>query len=134
MPKPVHTPSTNQVTPDPALEKRTRRRFSAEYKLRIIAEADRCPHGEIGELLRREKLYSSQLQQWRRELAEKGAEGLSKTTSGPAPKHSAEQKRIAQLERENATLQRRLRLAEDCLELQKKTLSILDQMNNGNSA
>jgi hypothetical protein len=36
-----------QVTPEPALEKRTRRQFRAEYKLRIITEADACKHGEF---------------------------------------------------------------------------------------
>ena len=58
-------PSTDrpelEVKPDPKLEKRTRRTFTADYKLRIIREADSCKHGEIGLLLRREKLYSNQL-------------------------------------------------------------------------
>jgi len=133
MPKPDHTSSTTQVTPNPALEKRTRRRFSAEYKLRIIAEADQCPHGQLGELLRREKLYSSQLQQWRRELATGGAEALAKTLSGPTPKSSPEQRRSEQLERENTRLRERLQVAEDCLELQKKTLSLLDRLKAGSS-
>ena len=53
MPKP-NTPTSNQVTPDPSLEKRTRRTFTADYKLRIIREADTCQHGELGPLLRRE--------------------------------------------------------------------------------
>jgi len=53
MPKPV-TPATEntQVKPDPALEKRRRRVFSTEYKLRIMQEADACQHGELGPLLR----------------------------------------------------------------------------------
>ncbi|MDA0737842.1 MAG: hypothetical protein O2999_03635 [Nitrospirae bacterium] len=50
-----------QVTPNPVLEKRTRRTFHAEYKLRLLAEAEACKHGELGALLRREKLYSHQL-------------------------------------------------------------------------
>lgn len=53
------------MSPTPELEKRTRRGFSTEYKLKILAEAERCAHGELGVLLRREKLYSAQLQQWR---------------------------------------------------------------------
>ena len=71
MPKPVdrELPET-EVTPDPLVEKRARRAFTPEYKLRIIAEADRCEHGEIGALLRRENLYSNQLQTWRKLLAE----------------------------------------------------------------
>ena len=62
MPKPQSELPDNQVTPAPELEKRTRRRFTTEYKLRIIAEADQCAHGELSVLLRREGLYSSQLQ------------------------------------------------------------------------
>ncbi|MFT5482547.1 MAG: transposase [Halieaceae bacterium] len=50
-----------QITPEPALEKRSRRKFAPEYKLRIIALADACKYGELGTLLRREKLYSNQL-------------------------------------------------------------------------
>jgi len=46
--------SNTQVTPNPELEKRTRRRFPAEYKLRIIAKADACKHGELGVILRYE--------------------------------------------------------------------------------
>ncbi len=67
MPKPETTIDT-KIIPSPALEKRTRRRFTTEYKLSIIRQADACQHGELGELLRREKLYSNQLSQWRREL------------------------------------------------------------------
>ena len=45
----------------------TRRRFTAEYKLRILQEADRCMSGELGALLRREGLYSSHLTNWRKQ-------------------------------------------------------------------
>jgi transposase len=60
MPKPDNSslPQT-QVTPDSVLEKRSDRRFNTEYKLRMIAEADQCKHGELGALLRRERLYTS---------------------------------------------------------------------------
>lgn len=85
MPKPETRPPDSQVTPAPALERRTRRRFSAEYKLGIVSEADCCERGELGALLRREHLYSNQLQQWRREFAEKGVRGLSKSSPGPPP-------------------------------------------------
>ena len=105
--------------------------LASEYKLRILAEADACRHGELGELLRREKLYSSQLTTWRQELAENGVEKLHKTAPGPTPSKTPEQKRIAALERENARLQQRLSTAEDCLSLQKKALSMLDRMNTG---
>jgi|GEM_PF-1377433 len=67
-PPPSELPD-HQITPNPKLEKRTRREFSTEYKLRILAKADACQHGELGKLLRREKLYSSQPTTWRKELA-----------------------------------------------------------------
>jgi transposase len=134
MPKPYTALPENQVTPEPRLEKRTRRQFSTEYKLKILAEAEACPHGALGVLLRREKLYSSQLQQWRREFAADGVAGLAKTAPGPGARKSAEQRRIEQLEQENARLQRRLKIAEDCIDLQKKTLSMLDHANSGSAA
>ena len=95
MPKSLSERPDTQVTPEPALEKRTRRQFKPEYKLRIITEADACQHGELGALLRREKLYSSQLSGWRREFAENGVTGLSKSAPGPAPSKTPDQRRPA---------------------------------------
>ena len=118
MPKPPTELPDHQVTPNPMLEKCTRRQFSTEYKRRILAEADACQHGELGQLLRREKLYNSQLTTWRKELAESGVEKLHKTAPEPTPSKAPEQKRIEALERENARLQQRLSTAEDCLSLQ----------------
>jgi transposase-like protein len=134
MPKPSSDQPESQVTPNPDLEKRSRRQFSKEYKLRIIAEADACQHGELGQLLRREKLYSSQLQQWRRDLADSNSEAEVKTAPGPAASQTPEQKRIEQLEKENARLNEKLQVAEDCIDLQKKTLAMIDHMSNGSSA
>lgn len=62
----------------------------------IIQQAAACKHGEIGELLRREKLYSNQLSQWRREFAKEGVAGIEKSAPGPASKKTSEQKRIEQ--------------------------------------
>jgi transposase-like protein len=134
MPKSISDWPATQVTPEPALEKRTRRQFKPEYKLRIIAEADACKHGELGALLRREKLYSSQLSEWRREFAENGVAGLSKSAPGPAASRTPEQRRIDQLEKENSRLNRKLEIANDCLDLQKKALSMLDRLSNGKDA
>ena len=121
MPKPVVSsmPDT-QVVPDPMLEKRTRGQFSTEYKLRIIAQADLCRRGELGALLRRENLYSSQLQAWRTQLAQGGEQALSKTAPGPQPKLTAEQRELEKLRRENARLRRRLEIANGCLSLQTR--------------
>jgi transposase len=134
MPKPSTELPETQVTPDPALEKRIRRRFTTEYKLDILAKADACQRGELGALLRKEKIYSNQLQQWRREFAEGGVEGLSKTAPGPGSAKTAEQRRIEQLEKENSRLIKKLQIAEACLELQKKALSMLDHATAGSKA
>ena len=133
MPKDSSEMPMSQVTPDPKLEKRTRRIFKPEYKLRIVQEANACKHGELGALLRREKLYSNQLSDWRREYAENGLEGLSKSSPGPAPSKTAEQREIEKLKNQVLKLQNDLGIANDCLGIQKKVLSILDRSNNGNT-
>ena len=129
MPKPPSADlSKTQVEPDPSLERRTRRHFSTAYKLRIIAEADQCRHGELGALLRREHLYSHQLQTWRRQLAAGGEAALSKSAPGPAPRQTAEQRELEKLRRENARLKRELEISNGCLDLQKKALAMMDQL------
>ena len=131
MPKPSKERLNTQVIPEPALEKRSRRQFKPEYKLQIIAAADACQHGELGALLRREKLYSNQLSAWRRDYAQKGIAGLSKSAPGPMPSKTPDQRRIEQLEKETRRLKRRLEIANDCLDLQKKALSMLDHLRSG---
>jgi len=71
MPKP-ETTIDPKVTPKPELEKRTRRRFTTEYKLSILQQADACAYGELGALLRQEDLSTSSLN---------GEESLPKTVS-----------------------------------------------------
>lgn len=132
MPKPA-TIIDPKVKPNPALEKRTRRVFTTDYKLSILRQADDCQHGELGKLLRREKLYSNQLAQWRREFAEHGVAGLEKSSPGPTPKKSAEQKRLEQLEKENARLRREIEVKDGCLMLQKKALALLDSLEQNES-
>lgn len=134
MPKSASELPDNQVTPEPSLERRTRRQFTPEYKLRIIAQADACKHGELGAMLRREKLYSNQLSDWRREYAEHGVEGLSKSVPGPIASKTPEQRQIEQLKKENGRLTRKLEIANDCLDLQKKALSMLDHLRSGKDA
>ncbi len=132
MPKPVSTdlPDSN-VSPDPKLEKRSRRVFPAEYKLKIIALADACAHGELGPLLRREGLYNGQLKQWREELATRGIEGLAKSQPGPKSALSADQKELEKLRKRNAKLERELAIANGCIDLQKKALAMLDLTSSG---
>jgi transposase len=103
--------------------KATRRRFTAEYKLRVLREADGCQNpGELGALLRREGLYSSHLSAWRKQRRQ----ALAAKKRGRKPRPNAEeQQRIAELERENRDLRRRLKQAEAVIEVQKKLSEIL---------
>jgi len=93
------------AAPDPELvERASRRRFTAEYKLRILREADACTQpGEIGALLRREGLYSSHLTQWRQARDAGALEALQRPRG---------RKRSDPREAENAELRRRLERAE----------------------
>jgi len=128
MPKP-----TTQILPNPKLEKRWRSLFTVEYKLSILQRADACQHGELGPLLRREKLYSNQLAQWRREFAEQSVAGLNKSQPGPAASKTAEQKRIEQLEKELGRLRRQLDVKDSCISLQKKALALIEAFDQENS-
>ncbi len=107
-------------------ERPRRRSFTAEYKLRVLQEADAASApGAIGELLRREGLYSSHLATWRRERDAGALAALAKRR-GPEPRRlAAEKKRVAQLERENERLRHRLKQAEAIIELQKKLHDLL---------
>lgn len=102
-----------------------RRRFSAEYKLRILQEADRCAPGELGALLRREGLYSSNLSKWRRQRQAGQLASLRPKQRGR--KVDARAQEVARLERENARLQAQLERAELIIEAQKKLLVLLNQ-------
>jgi len=84
-------------------------------------------------LLRREKIYSNQLSDWRREFDEHGFAGLEKTVPGPTPSKSAVEREMEKLKKENAKLKSELETANDCIDIQKKVLSILDRSNNGNT-
>ena len=113
------------------VEQAKRRRFTAEYKLRIVREADAFGKGDgdVAALLRREglskffDLYSSQLSSWRRQRDEIAKVGMTSRKRGRKAK--AEDPRVKELERENARLQRRLARVETMLEIQKKTSELL---------
>ncbi len=111
--------------PDPEVTERAkRRRFTAEYKLRILRKADACKgDGDVGALLRREGLYSSQLAAWRRRRDELAQAGLKARKRGP--KGTVVDPRVKQLERENARLKRRLVRVELMLDIQKKASEML---------
>jgi transposase-like protein len=110
---------------DPEVTERAkRRRFTAEYKLGILRQADACKgDGDLGALLRREGLYSSHLVTWRRQRDEIAKAGLKARKRGPKPK--AVDPRVKQLKRENARLKRRLERVELMLDIQKKASEML---------
>ena len=108
-------------------ERAVRRRFTAEYKLRILKEAESCTkNGQLGSLLRREGLYSSNLITWKRQMEKGTLEALSPRKRGPKAKRpDPSARRIAELERENQRLQKKLRQAETIIDVQKKISEIL---------
>ena len=107
--------------------KATRRRFSAEYKLKILREADACKKpGEIGALLRREGLYFSNVKTWRAQRRKGELEGLAQKKRGPSPKEKNPlAAKVAALEREVARQKARAERAEALVDLQKKVSEIL---------
>jgi transposase len=111
--------------PDPEVAAKVhRRQFTAEYRRRLLKEADACKkHGELGALLRREGLYSSHLVNWRRQRDQGELLAGRGRKRGPTPK--AIDPRVKQLEVENRRLQRKLARAETIITLQKKVAEIL---------
>jgi hypothetical protein len=109
------------------LAKAERRRFTAEYKLKVLRETDGCKQaGEIGALLRREGLYWSNLTNWRKQRASGELAGLSARKRGPQRREkNVLAERVRELERENERLKRRAERAEGIVELQKKVSEIL---------
>jgi len=126
---PAETPSSGPgragQVPDPEVRaKAQRRKFPAEYKLRIVREAERCKEpGEIGALLRREGLYSSLLTVWRREVEQGTRAALRSKKRGP--KARVVDPRVKELERENVRLRKRLEHAEIIISVQKKISGLL---------
>ena len=107
--------------------KTSRRRFTAEYKRKILREADACTEpGAIGALLRREGLYSSNLTTWRAQRQRGELAGLTPKQRGPAPKpKNPLAGRVSALEREVTRLTARAQRAEALVELQKKVAELL---------
>jgi len=107
--------------------KARRRRFTAEEKIRILQEADGCTRlGEVGALLRREGLYSSNLSTWRAARKRGELAGLSAVKRGPkAQAVDPRERRVAELEREVTRLKARAERAEVLVEVQKKLSEIL---------
>jgi len=114
--------------PDPEVpEKRPRRRFTAQYKLRILDEVDgSSDQGRIGTILRREGLYYSNIRKWRQQRDQGVLHGLSPKKRGRKAKEvNPLAQKVAALERENKRLQNKLKQAETIIEVQKKVSEIL---------
>ena len=107
--------------------KAQRRCFTAEYKRRIVREADRCTTtGAIGALLRREGLYSSYLTTWRAARDRGELEGLAPKQRGPkVVTPDPRDKKIAEQEREIGKWRKRAERAEALVEVQKKVAALL---------
>jgi transposase len=112
--------------PDPeVVPKAKRRQFAAEYKLRIVREADACTEpGQIGSLLRREGLYSSYLSKWRQQREEGQLQALSSKKRGRKSQDPSVEE-LAELQRENGRLRARLEQAEIIIDVQKKLSKLL---------
>ncbi len=123
MPKPKSM--ATEVVASPENDRRQRRHFSAEEKARILAEADACERGQLGELLRREGIYSSHLTHWRAQLRQRGVEGLEPAKPGRKPTRDPKDRRIAELEKRTARLEKELRISKALIELQEKAHEIL---------
>jgi transposase len=120
--------------PDPELvEQAKRRRFSAEYKARILAEADACVRpGEVGELLRREGLYTSHLTYWRKQRKQGALKELGKPRGRkPSDKRAQE---IAQLKRRLERSEAELAKARRVIEIQGNVSALLEEMLGADSA
>jgi transposase len=120
--------ATSIAPPDPEVAATAKRRqFSSSQKRRILTEADRSTApGEIGALLRREGIYSSQLATWRKQRAAAERAALAPQKRGPkADPAIAETRRLDQLARENDRLRHQLAQARTIIDVQKKVCTLL---------
>lgn len=108
-------------------EKAKRRRHSAEFKARILREAETCTQpGELGAMLRREGLYSSHLSAWRAQAERGQLSALEPRKRGPKAKVvDARDRQIAELQRNLEKVTRRAERAEALVEVQKKLSQLL---------
>src|SRR5437867_13231544 len=114
--------------PDPeVVAKAKRRTYTAEYKQRILLEAESAAatRGGLGALLRREGLYASLLTYWRRERAQGVLEALTPQKRGPKSKHHPLEEENQKLRRQNARLTEDLRKAQIIIDVQKKVAALL---------
>lgn len=132
----VSTSSADQPVPggsDPA-PRPSRRAFSPEFKLRILAEYENAPHGEKAAVLRREGLYSSHLIEWARAreagaLTGSGSDGDSSSGSRRPARKTAEQIELEKLRRQNEKLQADLKKTRMALDIMGKAHALLEELS-----
>jgi transposase-like protein len=141
MPTEIHEPETTAASAQrqralgtsgasvETIAPRSRRKFSAAEKLRIVRKADAClangPRGALEGMLREEGIYRSTLAAWRTQLGAKGKAGLEPQKVGRKPKLDARDRHNAELIKRNAVLERKLYIADAIIALQKKAHEIL---------
>ncbi len=121
------SPTRRRAPDSEVVAKPTRRRFTAEYRLRIVEEADRCTgSGDVGRLLRREGLYSSHLTKWREARRAGALRGLASKKRGAKPKSiNPLDSKVRELEAQVARLEKDLHTAHTILDVQKKVAGLL---------
>ncbi len=123
-----HSRGPGAPTPDPEVAATPRRRrFTAEYRLRILEEAERCTKsGEVGQLLRREGLYSSHLTAWRKARRDGALRGLAAKKRGAKPRaRNPLEPKVRELESKVARLEKELHKAHTILDVQEKVAGLL---------
>ena len=132
--------STVKTEPDPeVLENTPRRKFTAKYKLEILRKANACTKpGQVGDLLRREGLFSSNLTNWRRQWEKGLLDAMSPKKRGRKKQEiNPLSQEVARLQKENERLKHKLKQAEIIIEVQKKISEILgipQDHNEGSSS
>ena len=114
--------------PDPEVSERARgpRRYSANYKARILDEYEGLSKGDKGALLRREGLYSSLISEWRKQRDRGGIQALAKPSG--RPKADRRDREIARLRKEKERLETELDKAHKVIEVQGKLSALLEQL------
>jgi transposase-like protein len=121
-------PSANDASQESVAPK-MRRQFTASEKLRLVKAADAAlasgKRGALEALLRKEAIYSSQLATWRQQLGTNGEAGLTSRRPGRKPKLGATDRALLAATKQNEILQRKLRVANALIDLQKKAHELL---------
>ena len=121
-------PSSDNASQE-SVQAKMRRQFTASEKLRLVKAADvalaSCERGALEAMLRKEAIYSSQLSAWRQQLGASGEAGLASRKPGRKPKLSAHDRALLAVTKQNEALQRKLRIANALIALQKKAHELL---------